>query len=151
MTSHRRPDPHADPRAVTDVSAQIQASLANSTHREHAQDTPRQEQEQRREEQVLSNGTVTSYADAANAIESNDIVNRIVALVARGQPTSIAVLRYEAAGLPDNLLARALESYRTRHPRPANGAGYVVATLRHLRAESGLPDTRPRIEREPPL
>lgn len=136
--------------AASAVSDLVAGSLegAASTRLAHARET---RAEAEKKEHVPSNGNAASYATAANAIESNEIVNRIIALVARGRPQSIAAIQYEAAGLSDHLLARTLESYRGRHPKPTNGGGYVVATLRALRAEAGIPDTRPRIDREPDL
>lgn len=138
---------HGHDTVTTDVSAQVADSLRSVDPQPGHQTRAEAE----KKEHVPSNGNAASYAAAANAVESNEIVNRIIALVARGRPQSIAAIQYEAAGLPDHLLARALESYRGRHPRPTNGGGYIVATLRSLRAEAGIPDTRPRIEREPDL
>jgi hypothetical protein len=85
-----------------------------------------------------------------------EVLRRLAALACHGKTDadrerSARVIRYEAEGLPENLIARAAESYLTRRPRPRNPAGYVVNTLRELRAESGIPDTRPRIDREPDL
>lgn len=135
-------------KAAAAVMAQIDSSLESAL--ENA--STRQEQEQRRSKASTSNGTVTSYA-AAVAIAGEDereIVNRLAALAARGDPRSAAVIRYECIGLPDAIVARAIESYRGRSPRPTGG-GYVVNTLRALRTEQGLPDARPKIEREPEL
>ena len=78
-------------------------------------------------------------------------MHRLAGLVSRGDPRSASIIHYEAADLPDSIIARTTESYLARRPRPSNPAGYVVATLRQLRAESGLPDRRVVINREPDL
>lgn len=102
----------------------------------------------------LSNGrSATSRASDALPDDSRGdptILGRLVRLGSGGDERSAAVIRHHAAGLPDYALARALESLLGRRPRPRNPAGYVVATLRSLRAELGLPEPA-TIEREPSL
>jgi hypothetical protein len=80
-----------------------------------------------------------------------EILGRIVRLVCKGDEPSAAIVRGEAAGMPEAVLARALESYMGRRPRPANPAGYIVNAIRSIAAEQGIVRERPTIEREPKL
>lgn len=140
------PGPHPS-HDVAGVSAQIQASLASSASSALTQSRSRAEAEKKA---LPSNGTVASYAAAADA-EDRPIVNRLIGIACKGSTASASVLRYECVGLPDAAIARTIESVLGRNETPRNRAGYAVNTLRALRAEYGVPDTRPRIEREPTL
>lgn len=139
------------------VSAQVQASLesvapSELTHLPQKRGTE-QEQEQEQEKAFTSNGTVASYDARATGVanaQDREIVNRLIGLTCRGNHKSADVVRYECVGLPDSAIARTIESYLGRIPRPS-GAGYAVNTLRALRTELGLTDTRPRVQREPKL
>lgn len=134
-------------QVTADISAQIQGSLRSvDPSVRHLQ---RQEQEQEKE-RPSTKANASSYAAAADA-DQRPIVNRLIGLVARGNPNSIAVVRYECLGLPDAAVARTIESVQHRQPRPSNPAGYAVETLRAIRRENGTADTRPRIDREPAL
>jgi hypothetical protein len=100
--------------------------------------------------------TVTSSVGPALPLDSQNgkdpvILGRMIGLVCRGDEASAAILRAEAAGMPEHVLARALESYIGRRPRPANPAGYVINAIRSIAAEAGIVRERVRIEREPPL
>lgn len=83
--------------------------------------------------------------------ELREIVRRLIAYAAGGDPHSAAILRAEATGLPDAAIGRVHESARTRTPPPRNRAGYIVNALRAERTALGLPPaTRPRPRAEEP-
>lgn len=155
LTSQLRPDPLADPQAVTNAFAQPSRVDELLASHERVSESPRQEQNREELPSNDNNGSGGDDAYVPMPVDTNPIVQRLAGLVCRGTPAqrarSAAVIRYEAEGLPDSLIARAVESYMTRRPRPGNPGGYVVETLRKIRAESGLPDQRARIDREPDL
>lgn len=78
-----------------------------------------------------------------------ETVNRLAAIAARDDPQSQTIIHRYATGLPDAAIARTIESYLGRRPRPRNPAGYVVSTLKSLRAEYGLETAT--IDQEPDL
>lgn len=167
-TDSAQSQPHDAGEVSGDVAAQIQASLGSSDPNrltDLTQERGSREEEKERRKSLTSNGTVASkapragarareaapdYAAAATA-DQRDIVNRLAGLVCAGSPTSIAVVRYECLGLPDAAIARTIESTLGRRPPPRDRAEYAVGTLRALRLELSLTDTRPRITREPEL
>lgn len=106
-------------------------------------------------EGVTSNAASTRDA-AARALPDDSVENpllgRIVALACRGDVKSAAIVRAEARGMPEHVLAQALESLVGRRPRPANPGGYVVRAIRSIAEEAGIrrPD-RATIDREPDL
>lgn len=79
------------------------------------------------------------------------VLGRIIGLACKGDAASAAIVTAEAAGMPEHVLARALESLIGRRPRPANPAGYVVNAIRSIAAENGIVRERARVEREPEL
>lgn len=157
------PGAGAGAESVSTLSAQIQASLdaAGATQgatvgaTEGATAGP-QGVGVGEERAFTSNGTVARpparEVSATSATpHSRDIINKLTDLVCRGEHSSIEIIRHEAAGLPDAAIARTIESCTSRRPRPRDLASYAVGTLRALRTEMGITDTRPRIDREPQL
>lgn len=149
------PAPTKRPASAEDSSSQRLAAKDDSPDSAQPSDTDAEpasqrlaqtRAEQRREElepQGSTNGTSVAPA-------TQEIVHRMIALAARGDTHSAGVIRTETQGLPEHALARALESLLGRRPRPRNPAGYLVQTLRSIRAELGL-EPPATIHREPPL
>ena len=80
--------------------------------------------------------------DSTNTPES---LRRLAALAARGKPEDQAQILRAGNGLPEAAIGRAFEAYLERRPRPRNPAGYVVATLKAIRAERSAVDPEPRL------
>lgn len=143
MPSGPRPDREPAPAELLNDAAS--GPLAASTRLAQSR------AEQRREEKATSNASASRGETPALPDDSSTIVGRIIGLACRGDQASAAIIRSEARGLPDHVLARALESLIGRRPRPTNPAGYIVNALRSIAAENGYVRERAQINREPEL
>lgn len=146
----------AQPRAGNgDGASTIASTVASSLASAHARPRTRGEAEAETETDLSARQTSTeNHARDALPFTPNGrdpvLLGRLIGLGARGDERSAAIIRHEAAGLPEHALARCAESLLGRRPRPANPAGYVVATLKSIRAELGIAPTA-TIDREPDL
>lgn len=156
-SSRHRPDPIADPDLTSSrppsrprpdhVAATIESSLSAAQKANPASETLELTRAGARaaEQEVevdLHKQAVQLHAGANGLPQESHILGRIIALTCRGDTRSAHVIRKEAAGHTEHVLARALESYLNRRPRPANPGGYIVQTIRSIAAEAN-PDQEP--------
>lgn len=149
-----------------DAARQRKARSRHESDRDNGVTPPGQDRDLETEQRSRSREVPTEQSEnrdhatpeAATALPINDLLNgthpeaalRLAGLAARGKPADAAmVLRY-TEGLPEHAIARTTEALLGRKPKPTKPAGYVVNTLKALRAELGLPPVA-TITREPPL
>lgn len=166
-----RPDPVADPDLTSTsppsrprpgpIADTVRLSLEAASRGNPASDTleltragARAAEQDRDLETSTSKATVLEDAAPALPFDSveNPLVGRIIALACRGDAKSASIVRREAQGMPEHVLAQALESLIGRRPRPANPGGYIVGAIRHIAHEAGIARPTPAtIDREPDL